>query len=565
MTIIPTEKRFSSHLPGRGGYLFSLLVGLILLEAITVAAMMGSQQFNTNQALHRHARSLLQDVVDETRENAQGFLKQAENAVLITAGLFDGDLLSFENLAEMERYFYEQLRVVTQIDAIFFGDPGGRFVFAKRNDDNSTGELVTKFVVARASSERRVYRIWRNWKFEELARENDFEDTYDPRVRPWYTLAEVKGQSVWTDPYIFFTSGRPGLTVAAPVTDAKGKLLGVVGADVELHALSLFLAKQRIGTTGAAFIMHRNGDVLAYPMPERLSQSTYNNDLRLARINDLDKTTAALGVRLGAKYPNLRDLKSSHFDTFAVDGERYLSAVFPFVIGDMGQWVMGVYAPEEEFASAIRKGQRQSVILGAVLGVLILTIAVFLGLILIRPLRTLQRYAYQDSLTGLLNRRSFHQVAEAKLREARRDRRPLSAIMIDIDRFKAINDRYGHAVGDEVLIAVAGRIRLGLSDIDVLSRYGGEEFAIVLPTTDGATAYAVAERLCELVAATPIHTSGGAVEVSVSLGTAETEGAANESVSDLLNNADQGLMAAKRQGRNRVVAIQAWEEGLVTS
>ena len=136
--------------------------------------------------------------------------------------------------------------------------------------------------------------------------------------------------------------------------------------------------------------------------------------------------------------------------------------------------------------------------------------------------------------------------------------------MIDIDRFKTINDQLGHAIGDEVLIAVAGRIRMGLSDIDVLSRYGGEEFAVILPTTDGTTAFAVAERLCELVAATPIHTSGGAVEVTVSLGVAETSGT-NDSVSDLLNFADKGLLAAKRQGRNRAVAIQDWGDGLVMS
>ncbi len=548
------DKLLSSQLPGRGGLLFSLLIGLIALEAITVAALMGSQQFNTNQALQRHARSLLQDVVDETRENAQGFLGQAENAVLLTAGLFNADLLSMRNAAEMERYFYEQLAVVAQIDAIFFGDATGQFLFAKRNGDAAPGDFVTKFIVNDDAGGRRVYRVWRDQYFAERSRADDLEDIYDPRCRPWYALAEQKGKTVWTDPYIFFTSKRPGLTVAAPVTDADGKRLGVVGADIELNALSLFLAGQRIGATGAAFIMHHNGDVLAYPMPEQLSKPTLNDQLRLARINDLDRITAELGARLGAEYPDLSELEGSHFDTFTVGGERYLSAVVPFVQGDMGQWFMGVYAPEEEFAAAIRKGQRQSIILGAVIGVLILTVAGFLSLILMRPLRTLQRHAYQDSLTGLLNRRSFHQVAEDKLREARRDRRPLSAIMIDIDRFKTINDQYGHAVGDEVLVAVAGRIRIGLSDSDVLSRYGGEEFAIILPTTDRATSLAVAERLCELVAATTIHTSKGPMEVKISLGVAETDGT-DQTVADLLNCADQGLMAAKRQGRNRVVAL----------
>ncbi len=126
--------------------------------------------------------------------------------------------------------------------------------------------------------------------------------------------------------------------------------------------------------------------------------------------------------------------------------------------------------------------------------------------------------------------------------------------MIDIDNFKTINDKYGHPVGDEVLLAVAGRIRSALSDIDLLSRYGGEEFAVVLPDANLIQGRRVAERLRQFVGASPIKTSAGELQVTISLGVAERDGVGGD-ITQLLERADQGLLAAKRAGRDRVVAI----------
>ena len=128
----------------------------------------------------------------------------------------------------------------------------------------------------------------------------------------------------------------------------------------------------------------------------------------------------------------------------------------------------------------------------------------------------------------------------------------MAAIMIDIDRFKPINDGHGHTIGDEVLLAVARRINRGLSDEDLLSRYGGEEFAILLPPASREQALAIAERLREIVAQEPIKTSVGPLHVTISLGVAES-GQEIRSIAALLDLADQGLLRAKRSGRNCVM------------
>jgi len=161
-----------------------------------------------------------------------------------------------------------------------------------------------------------------------------------------------------------------------------------------------------------------------------------------------------------------------------------------------------------------------------------------------------------DTLTGTANRRAFMEQAEHARAAAAAADAPLSVLMLDIDRFKSINDRYGHSVGDEVLAAVAGRIRAALGEEDILARMGGEEFAVVLPGGSGEAARAAAERIRRAISASPVQTVSGPVAVAASIGATEY-GGGEESVDALLREADRALYAAKASGRDRVVWVAA--------
>jgi len=164
-----------------------------------------------------------------------------------------------------------------------------------------------------------------------------------------------------------------------------------------------------------------------------------------------------------------------------------------------------------------------------------------------------QRLATLDGLTSTYNRRHFMDLAQLQYDNARRFGHPLTAMMLDVDHFKRINDRHGHHVGDQVLRALAERCRGALRSVDVLGRYGGEEFAIVLPgTTQHNAATVLAERIRKRVADEPIKTDDGAVKVTVSVGVAELD-AEMRGPEDLLKRADAALYEAKQAGRNRVV------------
>jgi diguanylate cyclase (GGDEF)-like protein len=159
--------------------------------------------------------------------------------------------------------------------------------------------------------------------------------------------------------------------------------------------------------------------------------------------------------------------------------------------------------------------------------------------------------AQTDALTGLPNRRHFFEEG-LKAATAAGPECVLSALLLDIDHFKAINDGFGHPVGDEVLRELASRCRGLLRGHDLMARIGGEEFAVLLPSTKPAEAAEIAERLRAAVASTPVATQGGLIAATISLG-GGTLSYSGDSFEALLKRADAALYEAKRGGRNRVV------------
>ncbi len=166
-----------------------------------------------------------------------------------------------------------------------------------------------------------------------------------------------------------------------------------------------------------------------------------------------------------------------------------------------------------------------------------------------------QRLAITDPLTQLFNRRYFFQIASLEFRRAVRHRTPLSVLMVDIDRFKRVNDTYGHQTGDVALQKVAAACKRSTREIDILARYGGEEFIVLLPDTDADGATRVAHRLHKTVGAQPLQANGYEIPVTVSVGGAMMTGDMTE-LDTLIGRADQALYQAKQAGRNRVVFWQ---------
>ena len=155
-----------------------------------------------------------------------------------------------------------------------------------------------------------------------------------------------------------------------------------------------------------------------------------------------------------------------------------------------------------------------------------------------------------DGLTGLHNHLSIVSKLEVEVQRSERYGSPLSVIIFDIDNFKEINDTYGHLAGDAVLVEVARMIRKGVRGIDSVGRYGGEEFLVILPETDGAAATVIGDRLRQKVAETLFPHNGKAISVSVSGGVASYRD--GRDAGKLIGLADENLYKAKNEGKNLV-------------
>jgi diguanylate cyclase (GGDEF)-like protein len=166
-------------------------------------------------------------------------------------------------------------------------------------------------------------------------------------------------------------------------------------------------------------------------------------------------------------------------------------------------------------------------------------------------LEQLHVQANVDQLTGVLNRGAIRDVLRRALDQAVRERTAVSVVFCDVDRFKSVNDSYGHPVGDAVLCEVAKRVGASVRPYDVLGRYGGEEFLIVLPGCSLLEAFGVAERVRASLGSEAIQTSAGPLPITASFGIATSSGDTRD-LDELISEADQALYRAKEAGRNRI-------------
>ena len=173
-----------------------------------------------------------------------------------------------------------------------------------------------------------------------------------------------------------------------------------------------------------------------------------------------------------------------------------------------------------------------------------------------KSMKTVSRLAREDALTGLLNRRAFIDIARHELNRSRRTDAPVSLAMLDVDNFKRLNDEHGHQAGDDTLCQLAVRMQSCLRELDVLARWGGEEFLCLFPNTSVSNARTVCEHLRETVDEMTVDTPAQPLSVTITIGIAAVE----NDLEAAIDAADRMMYAGKKAGRNRVVVAESYTE-----
>ena len=421
----------------------------------------------------------------------------------------------------------ESIRAVPELDAAFIGGLDGSFLFVAKTDDEVEGGFRIRSITGEGA-ERRVELSWTDASLQVLRSEIDPEDTYDPRVRPWFGPIAEGAATAWTDPYVFSSSQQPGITHSAAVFDDAGAVVAVVGIDIRLTDLSEFLNALRPGANGEALVVSRAGTVIA-ASPMNLSEEAL---LRSGSIRPLQES------------PDLFEL----VDRIADQGPSAIARTGDGVrttvarpVGAGNDWYLASRAYDQDFlgSAATEPVKNLAGVLG--MGIASAAIVALVGFLSLRHLWRVKEEADLDELTGLMSRRATQRALSSRLQAGS----PVTTAIIDLDRFKEVNDGHGHAEGDLVLVAVASRIGLFAEQNQAMAgRLGGDEFVMV---SEHGLAWG------QLIAAIgePITVRGNEFSIGASIGVAKTDDGARPSIEDVLGVADHALFAVKRDGGGR--------------
>lgn len=541
-----------------------LVVVLLVVQTVTLVVMLMSMQRDTDDLFRDHARATMEHLADTVSDKTRRFLLPAESAIGIGRQLVGDGILDAYSDSALERYFLAQLRASADVAGAYVGRRDGSFVYVKRDE----GGFRSKFVRL-VDGRRDVEFVLRDATQAEVRRWHDAGDTYDPRDRPWYRMARGSEAMIWTDPYVFFTSQRPGITAAATLRTPAGADAGVIGVDVEITNLSGFIASIPIGINGSALLQDAGGTVVAYSDSRRLLASLSNVRLPAAR----ELAGAPLALLLSTVDAGSRDrpLPTSQigFREFAVGDGVHYGYVRPFSVGPAKPvWQLVVEAPAADFSGGVDARYHNGLVTFLAVAVLVCVLAVLAVLRVTRPIISLHRFATVDSLTGVPNRREF-QVRLGRLLATQRGSSPRSGAerrsgersrgivvaLLDLDGFKNVNDVYGHAVGDVVLAEFAQRLVAAVRKTDIVGRYGGDEFVVALRLENGVEPYEAVERIRESVIRKPFESPAGLHALGVTAGLVDASD--GRSIEEVMRLADEALILGKARRKNRTYMAEA--------
>jgi len=408
---------------------------------------------------------------------------------------------------------------------------------------------------------------------------------FEPRERPWYKAGAANALQTWTSIYIDFKLQELVATRARRVNDRNGAFKGVVATDISLRQVTSFLQRLALSSNGVAMVLEKDGNLIGVSRGEHIRKQPDGTNVRLNAADSSDPLVAAT-------YAAVRGLADTSADSLphttvfsAPDGAR-VQVGYARLTDEAGlDWLIMVAVPRQDFLRGILANFRRTVLLAAVAALVVMLTGMLVLSTVTRELRQLaaaarrvgqgstapfnesgrkdelgdlsrsfaemQRRLLTDPLTGLANREALIRRVEDRIVQQRRrgDPRPFGVLFIDINHFKKINDEFGHDIGDAVLQELAQRLSAAVRADDLVARFAGDEFLVLLDSIDRRED---AERVCatlEEVLRQPLERLTGSSTLVPALGAAIGVAVYPEDGQDvetLLRHADQHMYTRKR-------------------
>jgi Cache domain len=301
-----------------------VFLAVVLSQLLSIALIFGWYFYTLRSELGSLTRQRAEEAVLQSITATEDYFKPAETAAEAGQLLLSDHILGLDKFDPLERYFFGQLRLRPLLAGLYVGTPAGEFFYVMRSNEKVEGGTRTK-VIRNAPLGREVELIWRQPDYAIVKSERDPEDTYDPRTRGWYRAAVERRGRVWTEPYIFFTSRKPGITLASAVIGKDGAVEAVLGIDIEISEISQFLARNNLLGWKSVYISTSEGKVIAHSdatvvLPD---SAAGDNALRFRAISELSGVEGTAGKRLS----KLTGARSASVWEEEADGQHYFVAV----------------------------------------------------------------------------------------------------------------------------------------------------------------------------------------------------------------------------------------------
>ena len=462
---------------------------------------------------------------------------------------------------------------------VYYGNRLGQAMGLYRHS-RTEGELRLKLTAPDHRTISRFTGIHGELKFQSLEKK-----LFDPRVRPWYQAGENQNTPTWTSVYIDFGTEDLVATRARRVLGPDGELEGVVATDVSLRALNDFVTQLRVSEHGIAFIFEPNGDLIASSASPNVATATDGSKARVNAAQSANPLIAAIYAQIQARQTGDELHPGAQSFNFTAPDGHVIHAAFDNITDDTGlKWCTVVAMPRSDFMAGVTRNLMRTALLSALAAV----VAILIGLRVLswvsgdlkrlseaalrvgegqldwpvsikRPdeigrlaqsFQTMQRRLQTDSLTGLANREAFMLRLRQKISQASASPQPgrFAVLFIDLNRFKQINDRFGHDVGDQVLIEIAERLRAMVRSRDLVARLSGDEFVVLLDQVDSQDSLDRVREAIELALKAPLTALGKERTVNADFGGSVGEALYPDDGDDaesLLKKADRRMYGQK--------------------
>jgi hypothetical protein len=366
-----------------------LAIAFVGVQVLSVGLVTGWNIRTATQAILPQIEGNMAAVSAETSGYLGSFFNEPERDVKLIADLFETDIIDDLNEGKVENLFYKILGQSPHYTGMLLGKPDGSFMHVKREKFSTKGKFHTK-KVTQNGSDRQTQLSWHDENYKVSKTTNDPADTFDPRVRPWYKQAVASNSVIWTAPYIFFTSKKPGVTAAVAIRGKNGKILGVVGIDVTVSDISSRFKAIAREKDAEIFLLDRQSHVIAHSAKIFVTNNSQDPNSK-PTFASLDSLYPDLGPLARKAVLPLHDGTAAEGEKVSVSkvgGEKTVS--LSDVSNINAPWVLGVVLSRSKFTAGIEAVAMS----GIVVALIVTIIGIFLGLQIAnsvgRPLAILQ-------------------------------------------------------------------------------------------------------------------------------------------------------------------------------